>query len=71
MTVIIYDIIFLLASIYFSFTAIGYAIYEIKNLNNKAGGIVIILLSILATIFANTMLLLNQESIKKQRYIIF
>ena len=65
MTIIIYDIIFLLVTIYFSFTAIGYAIYEIRNLNNKAGGIVIILLSIFATIFANTMLLLNQKILRK------
>ena len=59
MTIIIYDIIFLLVTLYFSFTAIGYAIYEIRNLNNKAGGIVIILLSIFATIFANAMMFLN------------
>lgn len=59
MTIIIYDIIFFLVTLYLSFTAIGYAIYEIKELNNKTGGIVIILLSIFANIFANTMLLLN------------
>lgn len=59
MTVVIYDIVFFLASLYFSFTAIGYAIYEIKELNNKTGGIVIILLVILSAVFANIMMLLN------------
>lgn len=59
MTVIIYDIVFFLLSLYISLTTIGYAIYEIKELNNKTGGIVIILLSIFSVIFANIMMFLN------------
>lgn len=56
MTNIIYDLIFLLISIFILLKAIGYAIYEIKELNNKVGGITIISSSILVIIFANIMM---------------
>lgn len=56
MTNIIYDLIFLLISIFILLKAIGYAIYEIKELNNKVGGITIISFSILVVIFANIMM---------------
>lgn len=56
MTNIIYDLIFLLISIFILLKAIGYAIYEIKELNNKVGGITIISFSILVIIFANIMM---------------
>lgn len=56
MTNIIYDLIFLLISIFILLKAIGYAIYEIKKLNNKVGGITIISFSILVIIFANIMM---------------
>lgn len=53
---IIYDLTFLLISIFILLKAIGYAIYEIKELNNKVGGITIISFSILVIIFANIMM---------------
>lgn len=56
MTNIIYDLTFLLISIFILLKAIGYAIYEIKKLNNKVGGITIISFSILVIIFANIMM---------------
>ena len=56
MTNIIYDLIFLLISIFILLKAIGYAIYEIKELNNNVGGITIISFSILVIIFANIMM---------------
>ena len=60
MTNIIYDLIFLLISIFILLKAIGYAIYEIKELNNKVGGITIISFSILVIIFANIMMWIRQ-----------
>ena len=56
MTNIIYDLIFLLISVFILLKAIGYAIYEIKELKNKVGGITIISFSILVVIFANIMM---------------
>ena len=54
----IYDLIFLLITLYVLFKAIGYAIYEMKEFNNKSGGIIIITLSVLVVIFANVMMLI-------------
>lgn len=59
MTSIIYDLIFLLISIFILLKAIGYAIYEMKELNNKAGGIAIISFSTLVVIFANITIWIN------------
>lgn len=56
MTSIIYDLIFLVITIFILLKVIGYAIYEIKELNNKAGGIIIISFSTLVVIFANVMM---------------
>lgn len=56
MTSIIYDLIFMVISIFILLKAIGYALYEIKELNNKAGGITIISFSVLVVIFANIMM---------------
>jgi hypothetical protein len=49
----IYDIIFTIASLFILIKAIAYAIYEIKNENNKSGGISVITFSILVTAFVN------------------
>ena len=49
----IYDFIFLLSSIYILFKTIGYAIYEIKEMNNKTSGFILISSSIIIVIFAN------------------
>lgn len=56
---ILYDIIFLLVSLYVLLKAIGYAVYEIKELNNKVGGTTIIVFSIIVVIFANIMMIIN------------
>ncbi len=53
MQAFIYDLLFIVASILILFKAIGYGIYEIKEMKNKSGGISIISLSILITIFFN------------------
>lgn len=59
MTTIAYDLIFFLTSLYVLFKVIGFAIYEIKEMNNKVSGIVIISFSILVVIFANVMIIIN------------
>lgn len=56
---ILYDIIFLLVSLYALLKAIGYAVYEIKELNNKVGGTTIIVFSIIVVIFANIVMIIN------------
>lgn len=56
---ILYDIIFLLVSLYVLLKAIGYAVYEIKELNNKVGGSTIIVFSIIVVIFANIVMIIN------------
>ena len=56
---IIYFIVFLIITIYVLLKAIGYAIYEIKELNNKIGGIVVISFSTLVVIFVNIMMLIR------------
>lgn len=56
---IIYFIVFLITTIYILLKAIGYAIYEIREFNNKVGGIVIISFSTLVVIFANVMMLIR------------
>ena len=56
MTSIIYDLIFLVITIFILLKVIGYALYEIKELNNKAGGITIISFSSLVVIITNIMM---------------
>ena len=59
MNSIIYFIVFLIITLYILLRTIGYAIYEIKEQNNKIGGIVIISFSILVVIFVNIMMLIR------------
>lgn len=59
MTTISYDLIFFFTSLYILLKVIGFAIYEIKEMNNKVSGIVIISFSILVVIFANIMIIIN------------
>ena len=56
---IIYFIVFLITTIYILLKAIWYGIYEIKEFNNKVGGIVIISFSTAVVIFANVMMLIR------------
>lgn len=52
----IYNSIFSLVSIYILLKTIGFAIYEIKQKNNKSGGFIAISFSVLTVIFFNFML---------------
>lgn len=56
---IIYFIVFLIITLYILLKVIGYAIYEIKECNNKVGGIIIISFSTAVVIFVNIMMLIR------------
>ena len=56
---IIYFIVFLITTIYILLKAIGYAIYEIKECNNKVGGLVVISFSTAVVIFVNIIMLIR------------
>ena len=53
MNSVIYQILFLFITLYILLRAIGYAIYEIQTLKNKAGGITVIVISNIVVILAN------------------
>lgn len=59
MNSIIYNLFFLVITIFILLKVVGYAIYEIHQLNNKVGGITIISFSILVVVFANIMMWLR------------
>lgn len=59
MNSIVYNIIFLILTLYILLKTIGYAIYEMKECDNKVGGIVIISFSTAVVIFANIMMLIR------------
>lgn len=52
---LIFNLFFLFVSIAILIRAISYAIYEIKQENNKSGGITVIAFSVVVVIFANIM----------------
>ncbi len=56
MTHTIFDIIFLLISLYILLKTIGYGLYELKEKQNKSGGVTVIVFSILVVIFSNVMM---------------
>lgn len=55
----IYNVFFLVLSIFILLKTLGYAFYEIRELKNKSGGITIIFISIFIVIFANIILFLR------------
>lgn len=59
MITIVHYIIFLLITLYILLKVIGYGIYEIKQENNKFGGIAVISFSCFVVIFANVVLWLK------------
>ena len=59
MTNLIYNLLFIITSIFVLLKTIGYGIYEIKEMKNKYGGITIISISILITIFFNLVIFLK------------
>ena len=50
---VLYHILFTVFTIYVMIEAISYAIYEIKNENNKLGGIFVISFAAFCSIFSN------------------
>lgn len=56
---IIYNVIFLLISIYILLKTIGYGLYELNEKQNKSGGTVVIVFSTLVVIFSNVMMFTN------------
>lgn len=50
---IIYKFIFFCITIYILFKAIGYGLYELRDIKNKVGGIFIIVFSISVIAFSN------------------
>ena len=53
----IYDLLFILISLYVLIKTIYYGLYEIKENNNKTGGIVVISFSVIVFIFFNIVIL--------------
>ncbi len=56
---LIFDIIFLIFTLYILLRCIAYGIYEIKEENNKLGGILFIITGIVAVIFSNVLMFIN------------
>ena len=56
MSSFVYHVLFSLISLSILLKAIGYALYEINNIKNKSGGIIVITFSILVVIFSNAMI---------------
>lgn len=56
---IIYNIIFLVISIYILLRTISYGIYEINEKKNKSGGVTVIVFSILVILYSNIMMFLR------------
>ena len=59
MNSIVYNIIFLILTLYILLKTIGYAIYEMKECDNKVGGIVVISFSTAVVIFVNIIMLIR------------
>ena len=55
MPTFVYHILFFIVSAYILLKTIGYGLYEINTAENRAGGIVVIVFSILVVIFSNIM----------------
>ena len=56
---LIYDIIFLIFTLYILLRCIAYGIYEIKEENNKSGGILFIITGTVAVVFSNILMFIN------------
>ena len=59
MQTLIYDFLFIITSIFILFKAIGYGIYEIKKMENKSGGITVIIFSTLVVVFFIIMIIIK------------
>ena len=56
MSSFVYHVLFSLISLYILLKTTGYALYEINNIKNKSGGIMVITFSVLVVIFSNVMI---------------
>ena len=56
---LLFNFIFTITTIYILIKTIFYGIYEIKNENNKSGGISVIVFSIIVILFSNIILFLR------------
>ena len=56
---LIFDIIFLIFTLYILLRCIAYGIYEIKEENNKSGGILFIITGTVAVVFSNILMFIN------------
>ena len=56
---LIYNIIFLITTVFIFFRSIAYGIYEFKNENNKFGAVFFILFAFFAVLFSNIMMWIN------------
>ena len=59
MSEFIYNLFFLLVTLYIMIKSIFYGIYEINNNSNKSGGVTVIIVSILVVIFSNIMMFIK------------
>lgn len=59
MMILIYRFLFLLFTFFILLKTVFYALYEIKTLNNKCGGIGVIVFSVAVTVFANVVVFLK------------
>ena len=55
----IYDIIFMIFTIYILLRCIAYGIYEIKQENNKGSGTFFIIIGIISVILSNILMFIN------------
>lgn len=63
MLYLVFDLIFLIFSIFILIKNILYSNYEIKKENNKFGGLFIVFFTIFSILFSNIILWINQSII--------
>lgn len=56
---LVFHVLFVIASLYVFLKAVFYAVYEIKTQDNKAGGIGVIVFSVIVIVFANIIVLIR------------
>ena len=59
MSTLIYQLIFIFITIFIFFKTVGYAIYELKEKQNKVGTITIICFSFLIIVFSNIAIIIS------------
>lgn len=59
MSTLIYQLIFIFITIFIFFKTVGYAIYELKEKENKVGAITVIAFSFLVIVFSNIAIIIS------------